>query len=198
MQKAFAINPTNVYDSWEFGNIAWECPHHEGLHINSDRMIVEIVKDGMAVNDIVGEVVITDLYNEAMPFIRYATGDIAQLATSACNCGRTFPTLKNIVGRQSERLLLSDGSEVMATLPINALLKNINGIREYQVIQRKIGELCVAVVADKDFSETEEKKIRTILLKDFQLDRVSITRVAAIEKSPAFKHRVFISEIASV
>jgi len=197
IQEAFGINPTNVYDAWEFGNIAWECPHHEGLHINSDRMIVEIVKEGKAVTGIAGEVVITDLYNEAMPFIRYATGDIAQLATGACTCGRTFPLINHLLGRQSERLILSDGSEVMATLPINALLKNVKGLREYQIIQRKIGELNIAVVADDDFSATEEKKIQTFLVKAFQLNRVEINKVAAIEKTPAFKHRVFISEIVS-
>ena len=197
IREAFGIDPTNVYDTWEFGNIAWECPYKEGLHINSDRMIVEIVKDGQPVTGIPGEIVITDLYNEAMPFIRYATGDIGQLSAKNCPCGRTFPLLQNLVGRRSERLLLSDGSEVMATLPITTLLKNIRGLCEFQAIQHKIGEISVSVVVDNKFSAAEEIKIQTLLVKALQLDHVKINRVSAIEKTPAFKHRAFVSEIAS-
>jgi phenylacetate-CoA ligase len=197
IQQAFGIKPTNVYDAWEFGNIAWECTRHEGMHINSDRLIVETIDNGKTVVGAPGEVVITDLDNEAMPLIRYATGDIAMITTKACSCGRTFPLLTNVIGRKSEKLIMADGTAMMATIPINACLKDIKGLCEYQATQRAEGELTIDVVADNDFSPVDEKRIKFALLKDFNLNRVEINHVDAIRKTPAHKHRMFISEINS-
>ena len=195
IERAFSIKPTNVYDAWEFGNIAWECTRHEGLHINSDRLIVETVAEGLSVTGTPGEVIITDLNNTAMPLIRYATGDIAVMATESCSCGRTFPLLKYVIGRKSEKLILNDGTAVMATIPINSLLKDIKGLKEYQAIQRKVGELTIEVVADSVFTPADEKHIQSALLTNLKLKRVEINRVNTIQKTPAQKHRMFISEI---
>ena len=196
IQRAFGIKPTNVYDAWEFGNIAWECTRHEGLHINSDRLIVETVAEGRSVIGAPGEVIITDLYNDAMPLIRYATGDIAVMATESCSCGRTYPLLKNVIGRKSEKLISGDGTEMMATIPINSVLKDIDGLREYQATQREVGELTIAVIADSNFTVADEKHIQSVLLTNLKLKRVKINRVNTIQKTPTQKHRVFISEIA--
>jgi phenylacetate-CoA ligase len=197
IQQAFGIKPTNVYDAWEFGNIAWECTRHEGMHINSDRLIVETINQGATVVGAPGEVVITDLDNKAMPLIRYATGDIAVLATDACSCGRTFPLLTNVIGRKSEKLIMGDGTAMMATIPINACLKDIKGLCEYQATQRAVGELTIDVVADSDFTPAVEKRIKFVLLKNLKLKRVEINHVDAIRKTPSHKHRMFISEINS-
>jgi phenylacetate-CoA ligase len=196
IERAFGVNPTNVYDSWELGNIGWECPRHEGLHINSDRLIVEIVKDANAPDDEYGEVVVTDLFNSAMPLIRYATGDMAVQSKNPCRCGRSFPLLNQIVGRRSEKLLRSDGSSVMAASPISAIMKNIDGVIAYQAVQDKIGKIKIYIVEDKRYRVHEEAHLQHLLRQNLLLDEVTIKRVAVIKKTPSQKHRSFVSRIA--
>lgn len=195
IQWAFGVDPINVYDAWEFGNIAWECPCHDGLHINADRLLVETIDSGRASKSAPGEVVITDLYNEAMPLIRYAIGDMAVISDKPCRCGRVLPLIKDIIGRSADQIQLADGTHLMATLPINALLKDVKGIREYQVVQNKIGELRIAVVADSSFTLAQERHIKNAIESAFKLNCVKIRKVSTIQKTPAFKHRFFISEI---
>ncbi|MFC1876993.1 hypothetical protein ACFL2E_06960 [Thermodesulfobacteriota bacterium] len=91
LRKAFGVEPVNVYDCWECGNIAWECDAHEGLHINADQVYLEVAKgDQVVVDGDPGEILITDLYNQTMPLIRYAIGDIGTKKKSICSCGRKF------------------------------------------------------------------------------------------------------------
>ena len=107
IENVFSTKVTDVYDSWEFGRIAWECKAHDGLHISSDSFILEIIKDNKPIkNGQIGNVVITDLNNYAMPFIRYDMGDLAVKVSRKCRCGVNFPLLSKIVGRKDDYLVL--------------------------------------------------------------------------------------------
>jgi phenylacetate-CoA ligase len=92
------------YGIREFGDIAHECEKHDGMHLFADLFHVEIldkggnpVKPGEA-----GELVVTDLSNYYMPFIRYRTGDLALQTDRICSCGRGLPILERIEGRPSK------------------------------------------------------------------------------------------------
>src|SRR5258706_3988076 len=76
-----------------------ECDRHTGLHLTQETLRVEILDDdGRATPPgAEGNVVITDLYNYGMPFVRYANGDRAVAGCGGgCACGRGLPPLKQV------------------------------------------------------------------------------------------------------
>src|SRR5262249_36112202 len=84
----------NGYGGRDCGFISHECPQG-GMHILADAVIVEIISpDGLPAGPgEAGEIVVTDLYSEESPFLRYATGDIGAFSQRQCACGRMLPML---------------------------------------------------------------------------------------------------------
>jgi phenylacetate-CoA ligase len=196
IKNAFSITPTDVYEMWEFGTIAWECACHDGLHINADHSIIEILKNGVvAPPGESGEIVGTNLFNDAMPFIRYATGDCGTGTDKRCACGRTLPLMREILGRATEKIVLSDGTAFIATTQLDAAMYETTGVREYQCVQREKGTLDVMVVADGRFTPQEKERIEQRLAHLFKLGRVRLERVESIPKTPVGKRKTFVSEI---
>jgi len=84
---------------------AVECPAHQGQHIRHDEFLIEIV-DPDGIEPVAygewGEIVITTFRREAMPLIRYRTGDIGRLIREPCPCGSVLPRLDRVLGRKAE------------------------------------------------------------------------------------------------
>jgi phenylacetate-CoA ligase len=102
LQETFGCKVFNVYGIAELGLISRECPELSGMHINEDYYILEIVdpKTGERLGPgEEGEVVITPLWREALPLIRYRTGDASVYEDKPCACGRTEVRLLRIMGR---------------------------------------------------------------------------------------------------
>jgi len=195
---AFGVQPVNVYDCWEFANIAWECERHEGLHINSDLFYVEIGgASGNASGKEPGEFIITDFFNRAMPFIRYASGDMGIKTDRMCSCGRGLPLIEKVIGRTVEKMIFSDGTAQIPTTPIAQIMINMTGIREYQTVQYKKGEIEMRVVPDERYTPDTPDKLKQRLYEVFPLEKVVITSVDAISRTPAGKLKTFISHIDS-
>lgn len=102
-----------AYDSYGlselFGpGVAFECPERDGLHIWHDSYLVEIIdpKNGERLGDGErGELVVTPLTKEAMPLIRYRTGDVTMLFEDGCLCGRS-QKIARITGRSDDMLVI--------------------------------------------------------------------------------------------
>src|SRR5690606_33754784 len=95
----------NRYGAREVGNIAHECDHHNGLHLEMEHSIVEIVDDAgrpLTEPGAEGDVVVTSLTNGATPLIRYRLGDIARVGQRSCPCGRGSALLDAVLGRITE------------------------------------------------------------------------------------------------
>jgi phenylacetate-CoA ligase len=87
--QEFACTAYEDYGTHEFSGVASECEAHDGLHICMSDFIVEIVKDGRhAAEGELGHILITDLKNQVMPFLRYKVGDVGRFYTRKCSCGR--------------------------------------------------------------------------------------------------------------
>jgi phenylacetate-CoA ligase len=90
--------------------VACECVEAQaGLHVNEDHFLVEVVDpaSGRPVGPGErGELVFTTLTKEAMPLLRYRTGDIASLDRSACPCGRTLARMSKVTGRRDDMLVI--------------------------------------------------------------------------------------------
>ena len=112
-EKIFGIFPIDVYTSTELGYVAWQCERREGLHINADTHLLEVLHKGVAVSPgNLGNIVITDLHNRTMPFLRYDTGDLAIAGNGNCECGRKFPFLQSIEGRRRDTIQLEGRSKI--------------------------------------------------------------------------------------
>jgi phenylacetate-CoA ligase len=103
--------------------VAWECPAKTGLHVNADAFIAEIIDPHTLAplpDGVVGELVLTAPLKQAMPLLRYRTGDLTAIDRAPCPCGRTLPRLIGIRGRTDEMLTVRGvnvyPSQIEATL----------------------------------------------------------------------------------
>jgi len=135
----------STYGVTELANSLCECDAGTGGHLHPEQLHLEILNDqGQPVPDgEVGEVVATTFGVEAMPVIRYRTGDCAALDRQPCVCGRTTPRLGPIVGRKHQKLKFKGASLFPSTL--TAVLEESRGLEAYVVIARKESELSDAI-----------------------------------------------------
>jgi phenylacetate-CoA ligase len=109
IRQTFAAPLFETYASQECPLMAWECRHSGDLHTCDDGVLVEVLRDGSAVNPGErGDVVVTNLHAYAMPFIRYRIGDLATQG-APCRCGAPFSTIGDVRRRMID-LLLPDGT----------------------------------------------------------------------------------------
>jgi phenylacetate-CoA ligase len=89
--------------------VAAECHARAGLHVQEDHFLVEVVDPGTGDSlgeGEEGELVFTTLTKEALPLIRYRTGDVGSLTTEACHCGRPFARVRELRGRLDDMLIV--------------------------------------------------------------------------------------------
>ncbi|EKD34338.1 MAG: hypothetical protein ACD_75C02381G0001, partial [uncultured bacterium] len=128
--ERFGIIATDNYGLSEImgPGVAGECRECNGLHINEDHFLVEVLDPAtlapVAPGEI-GELVITTLTKEAFPIIRYRTRDLAHLLPEPCPCGRTLTRMSRILGR-SDDMLIVRGVNVFPA-QIEAVLSDIDG-----------------------------------------------------------------------
>jgi phenylacetate-CoA ligase len=195
IRDGFHCQIATEYGSRDAGLIAHECPRGR-LHINAERIIVEIAEDKQFGNPGKGEIVITNLLSSAMPLIRYRTGDIGQLDPSPCECGRGLPLLSYVEGRQTDFLVTPSG-KVIHALAIIYVLREIPKVKEFQVTQETINEVVIQVVAESSLSRTERmalvNRAQMALGKDM---KITIEQVEEIPRLPSGKFRYVISKVA--
>ena len=118
---------------------AVECSGHNGCHIRESDLLVEILdpgSGGILPEGEIGEVVFTTLGREAMPLIRYRTGDMASLNRLPCRCGGVTARLENIRGRLAG-CLLSGG--LLLSQDLDDLLFQIPGLLDYRLTLDRVG-----------------------------------------------------------
>lgn len=197
IERVFGVRVTDLYGCEEVGLIASECERHEGLHINIDQLIVEVLKeDGTpAAPGEVGLVVVTDLLNKAMPFIRYRLEDMAEVATRPCSCGRGLPTLRKVVGRTADFLKRRDGSRVAGISLIENSLTRIPGIEQMQIVQDELLKLELRIVQGEDFTDANRLKLLDYFRETFPGAIIHLSVVAAIPQQPNGKYQFSICRV---
>jgi phenylacetate-CoA ligase len=170
VERAFACPVFNRYGNREMGGaLAQNCPEGQGLHINSEICVVEVVDEAgrPAAPGQVGRVLLTDLTNQVMPFIRYDSGDMAA-AGGSCSCGRGFPLLSRVEGRSSECLVLP-GGRLLSPVAFSHYLFVSHGYTEhilkYQAEQTGPKNLCFRFVPVGEASESLMRGVRADLAR---------------------------------
>lgn len=142
------------YASYEFSLLAWECRQHMGYHLNVDSALFEFLSNGETIAPgESGEIVCTSLINYAMPLIRYRTGDFGVPIDEKCSCGRTLPLLKSVEGRADDFLVSLDGRAIAPTVFFPYPFDDLEGIKQFRVIQEKIDKLTIQLVVNERFGE---------------------------------------------
>lgn len=111
IEKYLNIRAYDIYGLSEISGpgVAYDCECQNGMHINEDHFIIEIVDPdtGRVLPDgETGEVVFTCITKEALPLIRYRTRDIASVTREKCGCGRTFCRMSKPKGRTDDMLII--------------------------------------------------------------------------------------------
>lgn len=140
-----------TYSSVEFGIIAAICPYEPGFHhISAHRLGVEVLRDDGSPSEAgeLGRVVVTDYFNRQSPLIRYEIGDYAE--RGRCPCGRIrLPAFKRIHGKTRGALLHRNGNRVLFA-GLSVALRDIPGVRQYQVLQDGLENFTVKIVAGRN------------------------------------------------
>lgn len=200
IREAFGCPVYDQYGMGEVQSIASECPAHEGLHINMEHVYLEIIRDGKpCAPGEKGEIVLTNLDNELMPFIRYRTGDFGSVSLVQCECGRSSPRIKSIVGRISDIIKAPNGSAVHGEF-FTHLLEELGFIQRYkikrfQVRQTEIDCINFMIVAQSRLSTKSKKRLVQMIQRALPGIRVQLLYPNRIPLGPSGKHRFTISEI---
>ncbi|MBI3860371.1 MAG: phenylacetate--CoA ligase family protein [Planctomycetia bacterium] len=194
IERVFQAPVFETYGSREFMLIGGECEQHAGLHLTHEDLLVEIVDDEGQPTPVgrEGNVVITDLTNYGMPFIRYQNGDRAIAGSEPCPCGRGLPLLKKVVGRQLDVLETPDGRRVPGEF-FPHLIKDFPAVRRFQVVQEDRWTIRLLVVVD-DRWNTEIRDLLAEQIHDTTgyAVEVEISVVDEIPLTPAGKRQVVV------
>jgi phenylacetate-CoA ligase len=169
IESRMGIKAMECYGLTEFGGpgTGFDCIEQNGLHLNEDHFIAEIidpVTEQVLPVGTKGELVFTAIQREAMPLIRYRTRDITTLRRDKCSCGRTLLKMDKIYGRSDDMLIIG-GVNVFPSQIESVLLEIPEVEPQYVIIVRKKGyldQLHVDVEAKKEVYDLGPQKISEV------------------------------------
>lgn len=195
LERIYGAPVFNYYACNEMTAIAQECKFRSGLHVNNEWVYVEILdaKNKPVPPGEKGQVVVTALDNEVMPFIRYKLGDVGYWVTQRCPCGRTLPKI-NIYGRKDNSFLLPNGRTGYFATLMWPLVQRINKIFQYQVVRHSIKDFVINITPTPEFNKSDIEFI-IARFKEYidQAANISLNVVDRIETTPSGKELAFIN-----
>jgi phenylacetate-CoA ligase len=203
--KAWNINYYEVYGLSEIigPGVSCSCNKGLGLHINEDHFYPEIIdpKTGEVLPDgEEGELVLTTITKQALPIIRYRTGDITRLHREPCACGRTFVRMESVIGRADDMLIVN-GVNVFPS-QVEHVIANTDGVSiNYQIVVDKKGyldklEIIIEVEDSVEFNNIAElerikKELQHSLLNNLYINAVvNLVESKSIERSMGKAQRI--------
>ncbi len=193
----FGVPVADCYGSREGGFIAHECPAGS-MHITSENIVLEVLDAAgrPAPTGEVGRIVVTHLDALGMPFIRYDTGDMGRLATATCRCGRGLGCMAMVEGRQTDFVVVPDGT-IKHALSLIYVLRELEAVRQFQIVQGEHLDLDVHVMAEGGMTSPLRERIEAGLRKQMGPDvAIRIHETDHIEPAASGKYRYVISHAA--
>jgi phenylacetate-CoA ligase len=197
IEEVFACPVTNRYGCEEVSLIACECEQHHGLHVNSDGVHVELLRDGEPVGPgEPGSVVVTDLTNRAMPLLRYQVGDVAVWSERTCPCGRGLPLLERLEGREADYVVTPGGELISGISLTENFALHVPGIAQIQIIQESLRHFRFRIVRGPDFGPASLRRLGELVAERFGGGVAHDCEfVERIPQEPSGKYRFCISRV---
>jgi phenylacetate-CoA ligase len=196
IEAAFGAAVLDVYGCTEVKEIAWECPRREGYHVNADWLLLEVQPTGAGDDGRRGTLLVTCLYNRAMPLLRYQVGDTGEMIERACSCGRGLPLARPTLGRSVDYITLEDGA-IVPPYDLTMAIRSIAGMRQFQIVQRTISWLEVLVVPRPEFGDASGREIQEHLRPVLHGLTAEVRVVDDIAPEPSGKYRIVRSEVSA-
>lgn len=182
----------NKFGASEVGPIAMTCGNDDGMHINTESIIVEA--------DDEGQLYVTNVRNKAMPIIRYRIGDVVELAGEAspdsCDCGSRLPRIKAIRGKMNDLVVTTNETYLDPYFFVD-MMDGGPEVQNFKIIQHEDQSLEVLVIPGSD-EETEE--IRRHITSDLSaVDEqlpVEVNFVQEVPETEGWKRRYVMSEMS--
>jgi phenylacetate-CoA ligase len=189
----------NRYGTRELGGIACECNAHTALHASVEDNYIEVLRgldsQEPAQAGEAGHIIVTNLNNYGMPFIRYCVEDRGAWSTSdQCPCGRELPLMDLTHGRQIDMFKTRDGRDVWGGFA--SPLFGLRRVKQFQLVQKTVDLVVVRIVKEGELDVTELDKIeRTVHIALGNHVKVEFEFLDEIPLLDSGKHRYTISEV---
>lgn len=161
IEQQFGCKVFDAYSGEGGANVS-QCPMYEAYHVSAEYAITELVSDGKVIEGPgTGDVVSTDLWNYAMPFIRYNVKDMAvRKDSSGCSCGRGLPVLAEIKGRDADIIVTPSGKRLIVHF-FTGYFEYVETVKQFQVEQTKADEIILKLIPNEKFDSDSQEKIKT-------------------------------------
>jgi phenylacetate-CoA ligase len=183
-----------TYQAVEAFKIGFECGEGDGLHINTDLYPVHVVDAAgreVAPGE-AGDLVVSNLVNDATVFLNYRLGDTVALLSGVCACGRTLPRMTQPLGRLDD--WLSIGGRRVHSQGVRTLFTSESDILQYQVVQEEPWRVAVSVVTRGSVDEpaTSQRIVRGFRERFGDELQVQVTYVNDLPRTSRGKIRAII------
>ncbi|HID26009.1 MAG TPA: phenylacetate--CoA ligase family protein [Thermoplasmata archaeon] len=174
IEEAFDTRLFEAYGATESGIIAFECRNRR-LHINDDLVYTEFMRDGEPVYDEPGNIVVTKLYGEGTPIIRYTgVNDVVAPSNDACDCRLGGGLIKKIYGRDNW-FLIFPGGKVMLPSAVSEVFSRVvyefktRMIKRFEIAQPGLNRIEIRVVINHKLNEgVSSEKVFSMIKTSFQ------------------------------
>lgn len=193
-EVTFSSEVFNCYVSRECGNIACECSQHNYLHMNSELLYIEFLNEKP---DTPSKIIITDLYNYGMPFIRYQIEDMGRRIEKKCECGINLPLMDIGACRISDFIISPyDKSLISGSSFLHYMIAEGPEVGQIQVIQDAVNHLELRIVRSSNYSQDKLKHFDKVISHMFKGKmNYDITFVDRIGRERSGKYRFVISNV---
>jgi len=171
IREAFGCETLDTYGSTEGAMIGAECVAGS-FHLCGNQTYIEVVDDdGQPVEKgEMGKVLATRLDNYAMPLIRYYIGDLVELDAAeqtSCICGRSFPKLRRVVGRDTDIVRTNSGKHLIVHF-FTAIFEHLPQIRQFKVVQKNTDEMEIHYIPAPNFNAETLRNIEAKINEHLQ------------------------------
>jgi len=195
LEKQFGIPIVNEYGASELDLIAFQNPNND-WQVNAETLFIEILDDE---NQVLpygkeGRIVITSLFNEAHPFIRYDIGDIGILDEKST---LQKPILKKLIGRTNDIAILPSGKKspgLTFYYITKSIIEDDGNVKEFIIKQTKINSFEIEYVSEFVLSEIQIQKIEAAIALYLEPNLIFIfTKKKYLERTKRGKLKQFVS-----
>jgi phenylacetate-CoA ligase len=175
---------------------AYSCPEHARFHVFQTTVIAEVTNKRLIDGEEYGDLTLTNITNNIMPFIRYKTGDIVKVVNEKCQCKRSSQIIGEIMGRSDDIFKLKDGRvfnylHFWMRLKKPLLVDYIDKIEQYKIWFKKSSEeILLQFRLNENVSKEEGKEIIEKIMKEYFSDidcRFEIVESIPLSKSGKYK-----------